>query len=732
MDGNDTRNETRTWIGRAMPRREDPALLQGRGRFVDDIMPAGCVFIEFLRSTVPAGTISSLDVADARDMPGVLAVYTADDLGETGPSAVNRLIPDAPVRAFDILARGGVSSVGQPVAAIVAETRDAARDAAEAIWLDIEEAETAQTPQTIARWEGGEQQTETAFEVAAHVDHARVAPFALEPRACLAEPVGHGLRVWMSTQTPFRGRDDLARILGVDADLIQVIAPDVGGAFGGKASIFPEDVMTAFAARALGRPVKWTATRSDEFMAATQGRGAASSGVLGCDETGRFTRLAGQFRFDLGSWTPYSAYAPARNAGRILPGPYDVPAVTADLDVCFSATAPMNIYRGAGRPEAAMLIERLVDKAANAAGLDPLDIRRRNLRDGRTPGTAVTGEWIDTGDYAALLDALENRADYARKRAVQAERRAAGEVVGIGIALYIEPCGQGWETAQITLRPDGAFAAQTGSSAQGQGRQTAWAQIVADALGVRPDRITIGEGDTADLPNGIGALASRSTAIGGSAMMRAAEKLRRQIATALGVDHLESDHTGVWLDGAHLRWDEVANRLPAETRVVVETFTAPHEAWASGAALAQVAIDPDTGRTTVEEITWIDDAGRVVNQMLVEGQLLGGLAQGLGCVLSERVAYDPDGQLLTGSLMDYAVPRAKDMPRAILLDKLPTPSAANPLGAKGVGEAGCIAVPPAVLNALQDAILPFTDQDLPLPATPEILWRAINSPKEAT
>jgi len=379
-----------------------------------------------------------------------------------------------------------------------------------------------------------------------------------------------------------------------------------------------------------------------------------------------------------------------------------------------------------------MLIERLMDKAAHKAGIDPLDMRRRNLRDGRVPGMSVTGEWIDTGDYAALLDALEIRAGYATRRADQAQRRRAGEVVGLGLSLYIEPCGQGWETARVSLSPQGRFIAHTGSSAQGQGRQTAWAQIVADALGVSSDCVDVGSGDTADLENGIGALASRSTAIGGSAMRLAAITLRAQIATALGVTDLETDARGACVNGSHLPWDQIAARLPEAARTADETYTAAHEAWASGAAMAQVAIDRETGRVTVEDLIWIDDAGTVVNPLLVQGQLWGGLAQGLGCVLSERVAYDSDGQLLTGSLMDYAVPRANDMPRAVALHKLPTPSAANPLGAKGVGEAGCIAIPPAVLNALQDAILPFTDTDLPLPATSETLWRAINSVQEAT
>lgn len=728
MDG--TGNQT-TWMGQAMPRREDPALLRGQGRFVDDIAPPGCVFVEFLRASVPAGTITALDVSEARDCDGVLAVYTADDLGALGQSAVNDLIPGAPMRPFDVLARGGVTHVGQPVAAVVAASRDAARDAVEAIWLEIEDAEAHTDTIPVAQWQGGHA-TPAALTISARVDHARVAPFAMEPRACVAEPMGKGLRVWMATQTPYRGREDLARILEMDRSDVQVIAPDVGGAFGGKASIYPEDALVAFAARDLNRPVKWVASRSDEFMAATQGRGAQSSGTLTFDAEGRIASLTAQMEYDLGGWTPYSAYAPARNAGRILPGPYDVPAVTVDVAAGLTNTAPMNIYRGAGRPEAAMLIERLIEKVAHKTGIDPLEMRRRNMRDGRVPATSVTGEWIDTGDYAALLDALETCAGYADRRVEQASRRAKGEVVGIGLSLYIEPCGQGWETARISLSPQGRFIAHSGSSAQGQGRQTAWAQIVADALGITPDCVDVGAGDTSDLDNGIGALASRSTAIGGSAMRLAATTLRAQIANALGVNDLETDAQGAWLNGTHVTWTQIAARLPDEARTADETHAAVHEAWASGAALAQVSIDRDTGRVTVEDLIWIDDAGTVVNPLLVEGQLWGGLAQGLGCVLCERVAYDGDGQLLTGSLMDYAVPRANDMPNAVALHKLPTPSAANPLGAKGVGEAGCIAIPPAVLNALQDAILPYTDTDLPLPATPETLWRAINPIQEAT
>ncbi|MCO0637145.1 xanthine dehydrogenase family protein molybdopterin-binding subunit [Lutimaribacter sp. EGI FJ00014] len=713
-----------------MPRREDPALLRGQGRFVGDLLPEGCLHLAFLRSPVAGGRIAELDLEDARAMPGVRAVYGHDDLTLHGAQAVNMLIVDAFARPFDVLAAGKVRAVGQPVAAVVAQTPDAALDAIEAIMLEIEDSPETAKPIPTASWQGGRERT-AALTVEARHDHALVAPMALEPRACLAEPSGDGLRIWMSTQTPFRGRDDIARILGMATEKVQVIAPDVGGAFGGKASVYPEDVMVALAANDLGQPVKWVAARSDDFMAATQGRGARLDGALSVDAQGRLAGLAAHLDWRLGHWTPYSAYAPPRNAGRILPGPYDVGAVQADLSVRPTAGAAVNIYRGAGRPEAAMLMERLMDKAADALGLDPLEMRRRNVvQPGNLAARGVTGEWRDAGDYPALLAQLEQAAGYADLRTQQARRRAAGEIVGLGLALYIEPCGQGWETARISLSPQGHFVAHTGSSAQGQGRQTAWAQIVADSIGVPPDLVEVAEGDTADLPNGIGALASRSTAIGGSAMRLAAEKLRTQIAEALGVNDLATVPCGASANGAVCDWAAIAARLPEGARTASETFTAPHEAWASGAAFAQVAIDSDTGQPEIERIVWVDDAGRVINPLLVEGQLWGGLAQGLGCVLSERMVYDEDGQLLTGSLMDYAVPRATDMPATVQLEKCPTPSAANPLGVKGVGEAGCIAIPPAVLNALQDAVRPFTSRDLPIPATSEMLWRAIHCPEE--
>lgn len=728
-----------------MTRREDLALTTGRGRFVDDIQPDGCLYLEVFRSPVAAGTIAELNLEEARAAAGVVAVFGRDDLQICGEAAVNMLIEGAARQPLSVLAGPRVRHLGQPVAAVVATSRALARDAAELIWVEIDEDSRSAAPIPTARWQQGDAAAAMAqapLRVPARMDHALLAPMPLEPRAALAQFDGDRLEVFLSTQTPFRARDDIARVLGLDKARVHVIAPDVGGAFGGKASIYPEDLMVCFAARALQAPVKWTAQRGEDFLAATQGRGAATGAEIALDGDGRLLALTAELEFQTGAWMPYSAYAPPRNAGRILPGPYLVPEVDIRLDIRPTAQAPVGIYRGAGRPEATMLMERLIDKAARALDLDPLELRRRNLIPADAmPYRTPTGETFDSGDFAGLLDRLEEVTGYADLRKRQIERRAKGELCGLGIALYVEPCGQGWETARVALRSDGSFRADTGSSAQGQGRETAFAQIVAEAMGCAPDRVQVAEGDTGNLSNGIGALASRSTAIGGSALQLACDRLMQDLRGALArlqggteADVLPVDG-GMTVAGAPMGWTEIARALetagllpdPAE-----ETYTAPAEAWASGAVLAEVAIDPDTGVPEIERITWVDDAGRVINPLLVEGQLIGGMAQGLGHALMERVVYDDDGQLLTGSLMDYAVPRASDMPRDIRLEKRATRSPANVLGVKGVGEAGCIAVPPAIVNAVQDAIAPHSTRELHPPLTSERIWRALNNLEDLT
>jgi carbon-monoxide dehydrogenase large subunit len=727
------------WVGRPQRRREDAALLTGRGRFTADAtLPPDCLRAAFVRAAEACGTIRALDVAAARRVPGVVAVLTAEDLGPLGQPAVNRFLPDIPASRFEPLARCAVTAVGQPVALVLAATEAAARDGAEAVALEIAGHDPAATePAFAASFGQGDVDAalaRSAHRVRASLRYSRIAPAPLEPRAALAVPRGGGLELHLSTQTPHRARSDLAAILGLPAEAIRVVAGDVGGSFGAKASIHPEEAALAVAALRLGRPVSWQATRGEEMLTATQGRGQALEAEMGFDAEGRATALRACIRTPLGHRLPYSAAVPGRNAARCLPGPYAIPAVAVTLAAHFDRRAPMGIYRGAGRPEAAMLTERLMEEGARATGLDPVEIRRRNLVPPEAmPWATPTGECLDSGDYPALLDqALALGADLP---AEVATRRAAGELVGLGLAVTVEPCGQGWESARLTLTPDGMVLAATGSTAQGQGRETAFAQIVADALRVAPEDVVILHGDTATTPPGIGALASRSTGIGGGALLKAAAELEA-LARPLAAQLLQAPLAAIipapggfavaGVPGRGVAWSTLAAVAPLAVDAV---FESPGESWAAAAALALVALDRDTGAARVERIVWVDDAGVVVNPMLARGQMIGGLMQGVGEALMERVAHDEAGQLLTGSFMDYALPRASDAPAELRLAEaaLPSFSRHSPLGAKGVGEAGCVVVPAAVANAVADALAAegVTLDALALPLTPETIWRAL-------
>lgn len=734
------------WMGRSVRRREDRRLVTGRGVYVDDHLPEGCLHLEFVRSQVGHGAILGIDAEAAREADGVVAVYTAADLGTLGSSAVNFLLPEITPYPLRLLAGETVDAAGQAIAAVVATSLAAARDAAQLVEVDIDPLPLLsgdERKQVLAHgWQDGE--IDDTFARADHVvgvtvQHSLLAPMALEPRAALVTFEGDFLTAWLSTQTPNRARDDLARILGLPLAQVRVIAPDVGGAFGGKASIYPEEAMVAWASRELGRPVKWNSTRGDELMAASHGRGGTTQGEMALAADGKILGIRARMSFRQGHWMPFSAVVPARNAGRILPGPYRVEAVDIDIKGFLSHGAAVGIYRGAGRPEATMLMERLMDEAARKLGIDPIEIRRRNvIGAGAFPYHTPTGEVLDSGNYGLLLDKAAEHSGYAELRAEQARRRAAGEVVGIGVGLYIEPCGQGWESASISLCRDGSIVAATGSSAQGQGRETAFSQIVADALQVSPDRVTIKHGDTAEVPTGIGALASRSTAIGGGAMVRACDALREQILVAAAESLACEAATLSFCDagviassGKSVSWRDLGEQLlgaagEAKDQALSSSvvFHADGEAWASGCCMAMVAVDRDTGELKIENMLWVDDAGRILNPLLVRGQLVGGMAQGLGEALMERIVYDEDGQMLTGSLMDYAVPRAIDMPH-VRIEKIETPSPTNPLGVKGVGEAGCIGIPAAVFNAVSDALAPFGARDLQMPLTSEKIWLAL-------
>ncbi|MFN3349022.1 xanthine dehydrogenase family protein molybdopterin-binding subunit [Pseudorhodoplanes sp.] len=740
------------WTGRPLHRFEDVRLVTGQGRFVDDLCLPDMLHVEFARSNHARGLIVDLGIAQAAALPGVAAVLTGATLGPLGQAAVNRVLPDMRLLPFTVLPVSEIEAVGQPVAAVVAASASIAADAVALIGAEIEPLPLLEDAEPVYRHEYKAGDVGMAFANAAHVvsvtlDCQRLAPAALEPRAAMASWDEHAqlLHVFLSTQTPHRARSDIAAILGLPEERIRVTAPDVGGAFGGKASLYPEDALVALAAIRLKRPVKWRGSRSDDFLAASQGRGGTLHGELAVDADGTFLGLRARLDYPLGHWLPYSAAMPGKNAARCLPGPYVCNHVDIVLEGRAANTAAVGIYRGAGRPEAAMLMERLTDKAAFALGLDPAEIRRRNLIPADAfPYRMATGSVLDSGDYPRLLEKATEMAGYDDALRERDARRARGEICGVGVAVYTEPCGHGWESAEVRIDPDGSIVAATGSSAQGQGRVTAYAQIVADVLRTQPDRVAIAHGDTATCPPGIGALASRSTPIGGSALLRAAEQFREKARLcAARLLQAEPDHLALTESGFEtaipvrrtLSWCDLARMAQTDAEIAAEfgaglrthcVYEAEGEAWSSGCVIAQVAIDRDTGVLSVERIVWIDDAGTIVNPLLAEGQLIGGLAQGLGEATLERIVYDADGQLVTASFMDYAIPRAAHIP-GLVLGKIETPSPFNAIGAKGIGEAGCVGVPAAIVNAAVDALRPFGVTHLNMPLTGEKLWSAMQN-----
>jgi carbon-monoxide dehydrogenase large subunit len=756
------------WIGRPLKRREDHRLLTGAGSYVDDMRPPGCVHVALLRSPHAHARIARLDVEAARRAPRVLLVVTGKDTAHLAPMPVNRMMPDMRVPPHPILAEDSVHSTGIPVAAVVAEDVYAAYDALDLIEVEYEplpalpepEGALAKGAPTLFPGVDGnrvlhrtlrEGDTAAAFASAAHVvplrvSQARVSAVALEPRSVLAtfDRQSEELTMWVSCQAPFRIRAEVARLLELPESRVRVIAPDVGGGFGVKTGPYREDVLLAWLARRLARPVKWVATRREDQATTNQARGSVCEGELALDAGGHITGLRARIASPLGSSLMNAAAGSPWNHARLLPGAYVVPTCDITVSGAVTTTAPVAAYRGAGRPEACFYIERLIDTAARAMGLDPAELRRRNLiPPERFPFRTVTGQSYDSGDYPQALDRALAGADYAGMRREQAERRARGEVVGVGVVSYVEPCALGWESGSIRVERSGKVTAITGSSAHGQGHETTFAQVVADHLGVTPDEVTVLHGDTRSGPEGFGTFGSRSVALGGGALVRGSVEVRdkgRRIAARL-LEAAAEDVVGVpggfqvtGVPAKRVTWKEVATAayaggqaLPAGDTPGLEAtmyFQAEAEVWSYGAVVCLVSIARDTGRVSIEKLVWVDDAGTIINPLLAEGQLLGSLAQGLGQALLEAIVYDGDGQLLTSTLMDYAIPRAEDMP-ALTIEKMHTPSPRNPLGAKGLGEAGCIAIPPALVNAAVDALAPHGITHLDMPLHPERLWAAL-------
>lgn len=751
-----------------MKRVEDRRLLVGAGRYVDDVRLPGIVHVHFVRSPYSHARIRTLDVAAARSADGVVEVVTATDLPAFGARSINTFFPKTKAAPDSFLARETVRTVGEPVVAVVADSPTRARDAAERVTIAYEplpavvEPEDALRPETAAlhptlgenravshTWQAGD--VAGAFAAAGAyvarlgVEQPRLSGVTLEPRAILAtyDPNLDELTVWGSTQAPFRLRSEIASVTGFPESRIRAIAPDVGGGFGVKGTIYAEDILVAWLALHLQRPVKWVATRGEDLQTTQHGRGAKAEGELAVATDGRILGLRARILYSLGARLGFSGAVPPWNHARTLPGAYVVPAVDIVSEAAYTTTAPTGAYRGAGRPEGIFLIERLMDEAARGLGMDPAEIRRRNfIAADAFPYRTATGVVYDSGDYRRAFDKALALAGYDALRQEQRVARARGEIMGIGLCAYVEPAAAGWESGSVRIERTGAVTVVTGSSPHGQGHETTWAQIVADVLAVDPSVVVVRHGDTRGVTQGFGTFGSRSTALGGSAVLRAATEVREK-ARRVAASRLEAGPADVLLGdkGFHVAgvptrtvtWREVADvayrgtALPPGDDPGLDAtvfFKAEAEVWSFGSCVATVAVDPATGEVRLTRCAWVDDAGTVVNPLLAEGQLHGSYAQGAGQALLEAIVYDREGQLLTATLMDYAVPRLGDFPEPVL-DKTETPSPRNPLGAKGLGEAGCIAVPPAIVNAVADALAPWGSPHLDMPITAEKVWRVL-------
>ena len=762
MTGTDDR-----WVGRALRRVEDPLLLRGRGLYVDDVQLPGTVHVAFVRSPHAHARIRRLDLAAARESPGVVLVVSGAETKGLGHLRPVPIVATMRLSPHPILVEDIAPSVGAPVAAVVAESASRARDAVDRVEVKWEPLPPLVDPAAalsagaaplfgdlddnqclVHRWRTGN--PERAF--AAPACHVRtvvrqppLAGAAMEPRGVLAslDQALDELRVWASTQAPFRLRAEIAKATGFPESRIRVVTPQVGGGFGVKGAPYAEDILVAWLALRLGRPVKWVATRTEDFLTTHQGRGGRVEAELAVAPDGKILGLRARTLFPVGARLSASAGVSPWNTGRTMTGAYVVPALDIEVGAAFTTTPPTGAYRGAGRPEGVFVIEGLLDKAARLLDLDPVEIRRRNFVPAEAfPYRTATGCTYDSGDYARALDRCLEVAGYEQLRRDHATRRAGGEVVGIGVTSYVEPSALGWESGCVRMERTGAVTLVTGSSPHGQGHETTLAQIVADALGVAPTRVAVRHGDTGAGPQGFGTFGSRSTTLGGSAAFQAARRVRelgRRIAAArleAAPADLVTTDDGFHVRGAparHLTWVQVAEIAygppvgrggePPGLEATVY-FEANGEVWSFGSCLVAVRIDRDTGQVHLTRCVWVDDAGVVVNPLLAEGQLHGGYAQGLGQALLEALVYDPAGQLLSASFMDYAIPRSSDFPEPVLAATV-TPSPLNPLGAKGLGEAGCIALPPAVMSAVLDALTPFGVTALDLPLTPERVWRAM-------
>jgi aerobic carbon-monoxide dehydrogenase large subunit len=764
-------------IGQPVTRKEDMRFLTGRARYVADLDLARQTYAVFAFSPYAHARIRSVDKAAAEQMPGVFAVLTgadwaADGLGTLDPEAMPEDMggPQGFRTKRPPLAQDRVRYVGERVAVVIAASEPQARDAAELIAIDYEvlpaviSAEDAVRPNAPPVHDGAPDNTsftmrlgnaeaaEAAFARADHVTRLalhnnRLTAVTMEPRGSIADydPGTRRYTLYTSTQNVHGVRQVLAhQLLHVPESRICVVARDVGGGFGMKGNVYPEEAVLVWAARRVGRPVKWIPSRSEALLGDYDGRDQTiTMAELALDREGRFLALRWTGMHNIGAYIEGAGVVPIIFSLKLASTVYDIPAVSVTSRLVFTNTAPTVPYRGAGRPEAVYLMERLVDQVAREMHIDPAELRRKNLiRAEALPYQTRTGWTYDTGNYAAALAKCQALADWDGYAARQAQSETAGKYRGRGISYYVDNTGVFNERMELRFDPSGELTIVAGTLSHGQGHETSYAQMVADWLGVAQDKIHLTQADTDEVTIGRGTYASRSMMIGGSALRAAADEVIER-GKRFAAHFMEADAADIaFADGAFtiagtdrsMPIEQVAQMsfipvgLPSELGVGLQgagAFSPDVPTFPNGCHICEVEIDPDTGEATLDRYTVVDDVGTVINPLLAKGQIQGGVAQGAGQALSEDVIYDRDsGQLLTGTLLDYGIPRADTLPQ-VTVDFSPVPSLTNPLGAKGVGEGGTVAATPTVMNAILDALAPLGVIDMQMPATPERIWRAM-------
>ena len=773
-------------VGQRVKRREDPRLIQGRATYVDDVKLAGMQYIAFKRSDVAHGRIRSIDTSAAQAMDGVEAVFTGAQIAELlGPMPIGTPFPSPPHHAVAI---DTVRYAGEPIAVVVAQDRYIARDAADAIVVDFEPLPAVVDPElamqgkpavihaefpnnialpTISSGTGVSPDGKTvddsaitrAFDdaeivISQRMHNQRLAPNAMEPRGVVAhfEPAKQSLTIWSSTQNPHILRSMIAGMLKLGEDQVRAIAPEVGGGFGAKINIYPEEYIAAVVSKRLGAPMKWIEDRSEAFVATTHGRDIICYMEMAARRDGRVLGIRMRLIADIGAYNMLLTAAIPTLTMLMANATYDIPAIRATLTEVFTNKTPTDAYRGAGRPEATYFVERALDMLARELKMDPADVRRTNfIPKDKFPYKTQMGATYDSGDSEKALDAALKASDWEALKKQRDAARAEGRLVGLGLSMYVEVCGigpsatlptGGWEHSQVTIERDGRISATTGASPHGQGNETTFAQMLADQFGVPIEHVTIHHGDTQIVKQGIGTFGSRSQAVGGTALHMAGAKVKAKMAKFAAAMLEASEEDLVFENGSvHVKGAPAAGRtfrevasfayipvpLPKgmEPGLSEEAFFEPSsETFPFGCHISMLEIDRETGEPKLLKLVAVDDAGNLINPLIVEGQVHGGLAQGIGQAMIEEVVYNEDGQLLTGSFMDYALPRATDFPR-FELHATVTPTPVNPLGAKGVGEAGTLGSTPSVVAAAVDALSGFGVKHIDMMLRPEKLWRII-------